>query len=100
MTDVLNSVTTVLIYAAWVFALIFMVSYTAVAKWWKSEAGRTVFALSFVVFGVATLAALSQILGQEYGARPWIRFCVWGAKAAVMLGLCVALWRAQGRRKR
>lgn len=100
MTDVINSVTAVLVYAAWLFAFIFVVGYTTVAKWWRSEAGRTVFALGFVGFGVSTLAALSQIFGQEYGARPWIRFCVWGAKAVVMLGLCVALWRAQGRRRK
>lgn len=100
MTNVLNNVTTAAIYIAWFGALAFCIAYTVVARWWQSGYGRMLFSLGLVTFAISSLAVLSHLFGQDYSARPWIRFLVWGATSAVTLGLCAALWRAQGRRRK
>lgn len=97
---VLNSATTVFVYVTWITSFIYLASYTTLARWWQSANGRQMFSLGMLFFGASTLAVLSQVFGQDYGARPWIRFVFWGATAAVTLGLCVTLWRAQGRRRK
>lgn len=97
MTNVLNNATTALIYASWFGSLAFVIGYTVVARWWRSTVGRQMFALGAVILAIATLAVLSQLFGQDYSARPWVRFAVWAATASVTVGLCVALVKAQRR---
>lgn len=95
----INSATTVLIYASFATALYFVVRYTTLARWWRNSVGRQMFAFGAVILGIATLGVLSQIFGQEYAARPWFRFAIWGGTAAAMFGFCVALERANRRKK-
>jgi NADH:ubiquinone oxidoreductase subunit K len=88
-------VTAVLIYVSWGASLLFLVTYLVVARWYRSVVGRHLVALGVTLLLIATLAALSQILGQDYAARPVFRLLVWACTALVTVGLCVALYRAQ-----
>lgn len=93
--NMLELITSGLIYVSWLATLLFLTTYTMLARWYRSTIGRQLFALGSVFLLIATLAALSQILGQDYAARPILRLLVWLGTALVTVGLCVALYRAQ-----
>lgn len=75
----------------------YVLAYGTRAPWWRSHAGRTLFALGVVLFAISTLAAAGVVFGQNYELRPIARLLTWGATANVGVGLLVAWIRAQRR---
>lgn len=93
-------ITTGLIYISFFASLAFVVGYLVVAPWWRTTIGRQMLAFGVVVLLISTLAVLSQIFGQDYAARPVFRLLTWTGTAGTMIGLCIALYRAQIRKGR
>lgn len=93
-------VTTGLIYASWLAISTYLVAYWVVAPWWRTTIGRQMFTLGIAIWLISTLAVASQLFGQDYAARPVFRLIVWTATATVSVGLCVALYRAQIRKRK
>jgi ABC-type dipeptide/oligopeptide/nickel transport system permease subunit len=79
--------------------LLYVVMYASLAPWWRTVVGRAMFSLGAVILAITSLAALGQIFGTDYAARPIFRLLTWLATAGVVIGLLIALIRVQLGRK-
>lgn len=91
--------TNVLIFVALGAIGTYVLAYGTRAPWWRSHAGRTLFALGVVLCAVSALAAVGAVAGMHYSLRPIIRLFTWGGTAAVCVGLLIAWIRAQRRNR-
>lgn len=98
LSDLIHSSSTVLVTSAWAAAGLFIARFM-LTRWYRRSAGVLVMSFIGTVFLVLTLAVLSQIFGQNFPGRSYLRVGVY-LVANVLLWRCVYLLFRDQRRAR
>lgn len=90
----------ILIWAATVGAWTFVIGYSVLARWWRTEAGRHMWSFSLMIALLLTLIVGTGLLGHDYPGRVWVRIGAYGLLAVMIWHRVALLVRLQVRRRR
>lgn len=87
-----------LLVAAFVGCLVFVITYQVLAKWWRSEVGITMMAFAACETAVLGLSVLAMVFGDFWG-REALALVAFAAFTAVSWWRWLVLLRAQTERR-
>ena len=88
-----------LAYVALVVWVIFVATYTTLARWWRSEIGINVMGVALVLVGLLGLI-VAQNLWPDYPLRPLAQWVVYGSAIGFGIQRTVQVVRVQLRYRR
>lgn len=89
-----------LVWASVGGAWTFVIGYSLLARWWRTEVGRHMWTWGAMVALLLTLIIVTHLLGRDYPGHDAVRIGCYGLLAVMIWRQVVLLVRLQIRRRR